>query len=37
MNDNFISLDIELIKDFLDEDLLNSNIEISVSQSTALL
>tara|TARA_B100000989_G_scaffold130908_1_gene97203 strand:- start:208 stop:1011 length:804 start_codon:yes stop_codon:yes gene_type:complete len=34
MNDNFISLDVELIKDFLDEDLLNSNIEISVSQST---
>ena len=29
MNDNFISLDIDSIKDFLDEDLLDSNIEIS--------
>ena len=34
MNDNFISLDIDLLKDFLDKDLLGSNIEISVSQST---
>ena len=34
MNDNFISLDIELIKDFLDTDPLDSNIEISISQST---
>jgi BirA family biotin operon repressor/biotin-[acetyl-CoA-carboxylase] ligase len=34
MNGNFISLDIDSIKDFLDEDLLDLNIEISVSQST---
>lgn len=34
MNDNFISLDIDLLKDFLDKDLLNSNIEIFITQST---
>ena len=34
MNNNYISLDIDLLKDFLDEDLLKSNIEIFVSQST---
>ena len=34
MNDNFISLDIDLLKGFLDKDLLDSNIEIFVSQST---
>ena len=34
MNSNFTSLDIDLLKDFLDKDLLDSNIEISVSQST---
>ena len=34
MKGNFTSLDIDLIKDFLDKDLLNSNIEISLSQST---
>ena len=34
MNDNYISLDVDLLKDFLDEDLLKSNIEIFVSQST---
>ena len=34
MNDNFISLDIDLLKDFLDKDLLDTNIEIFISQST---
>jgi len=34
MNNNFISLDIDLFKDFLDQDLLESNIEIFLSQST---
>ena len=34
MNVNFISLDIDLLKSFLDRDLLDSNIEIFVSQST---
>jgi BirA family biotin operon repressor/biotin-[acetyl-CoA-carboxylase] ligase len=34
MNNNYISLDIDLLKDFLNEDLLESNIEIFVSQST---
>ena len=34
MNNNYISLDIDLLKDFLDEDLLKANIEIFVSQST---
>ena len=34
MNDNFISLDIDLLKDFLDKDLLDSSIEIFISQST---
>ena len=34
MNDNYISLDIDLLKGFLDKDLLDSNIEIFVSQST---
>ena len=34
MNDNFNSLDIDLLKGFLDKDLLDSNIEIFVSQST---
>ena len=34
MNNNYISLDIDLLKDFLAEDLLKSNIEIFVSQST---
>ena len=34
MNDNFISLDIDSLKDFLDKDLLDSNIEIFISQST---
>jgi len=34
MNDNYISLDIDLLKDFLDKDLLDSRIEIFVSQST---
>lgn len=34
MNDNFISLDINSLKDFLDKDLLDSNIEIFISQST---
>ena len=34
MSDNFISLDVDLIKDFLDKDTLDSDIEISVSQST---
>ena len=34
MNDNFISLDADLIKDFLDTDPLDSNIEILLSQST---
>ena len=34
MSDNFISLDVDLIKDFLDTDPLDSNIEISISQST---
>ena len=34
MNNNFISLDVDLFKDFLDQDLLESNIEIFVSQST---
>ncbi len=34
MNDNFISLDADLITDFLDTDPLDSNIEILVSQST---
>jgi BirA family biotin operon repressor/biotin-[acetyl-CoA-carboxylase] ligase len=34
MNDNFISLDIDSLKGFLDKDLLNSNIEIFISQST---
>ena len=34
MNDNFNSLDIDSLKGFLDKDLLNSNIEILVSQST---
>ena len=34
MSDNFISLDIDVLKDFLDKDLLDSNIEIFISQST---
>ena len=34
MNNNYISLDIDLLKDFLNKDLLESNIEIFVSQST---
>ncbi len=34
MNNNYISLDIDLLKDFLDEDLLKSKIEIFISQST---
>ena len=34
MNNNFIPLDVDLLKDFLDKDLLNSNIEIFISQST---
>ena len=34
MNDNFISLDAGLLRSFLDKDLLDSNIEIFVSQST---
>ena len=34
MKDNYISLDIDLLKDFLDKDLLDSSIEIFVSQST---
>jgi len=34
MKDNFISLDIDLLKNFLDKDLLDSNIEIFISQST---
>ena len=34
MNDNYIALDIHLLKDFLDEDLLKSKIEIFISQST---
>ena len=34
MNDKFISLDIDLLKDFLNKDLLDSNIEIFISQST---
>ena len=34
MNDNFISLDVDLLKDFLSKDLLDSNIEIFISQST---
>jgi len=34
MNNNYISLNIDLLKDFLDEGLLESNIEIFVSQST---
>ena len=34
MDNNYISLDIDLLKDFLNEDLLKSNIEIFVSQST---
>jgi len=34
MSNNFISLDVDLFKDFLDQDLLESNIEIFVSQST---
>ena len=34
MNDNFISLDVNLIKDFLDKDLIDSNVEIFISQST---
>ena len=34
MNDNYISLDIDLLKNFLDKDLLDSRIEIFVSQST---
>ena len=34
MNNNYIPLNIDLLKDFLDEGLLESNIEIFVSQST---
>ncbi|URQ67869.1 biotin--[acetyl-CoA-carboxylase] ligase [SAR86 cluster bacterium] len=34
MNNNFISLDKDLLINFLDEDLLDSNIQIFVSQST---
>ena len=34
MNKNYIPLNIDLLKDFLDEGLLESNIEIFVSQST---
>ena len=34
MNNNYIPLNIDSLKDFLDEDLLKSNIEIFVSQST---
>ena len=34
MKDNYISLDIDLLKDFLDKDLLDSSIEIFISQST---
>ena len=34
MNDNFIPLDIDILKGFLDANLLDSNIEIFVSQST---
>ena len=34
MNNNYIPLNIDLLKDFLDEGLLASNIEIFVSQST---
>ena len=34
MHDNYISLDIDSLKGFLDKDLLNSNTEIFISQST---
>ena len=34
MKDNYISLDIDLLKDFLNKDLLDSSIEIFISQST---
>ena len=34
MNNNYIPLNIDSLKDFLDEDLLKSNIEIFLSQST---
>ena len=34
MINNYISLDIDLLKDFLDKDVLDSNIEIFLSQST---
>ena len=34
MNNNYIPLNIDLLKDFLEKDLLDSNIEIFISQST---
>ena len=34
MHDNYISLDIDSLKGFLDKDLINSNTEIFISQST---
>ena len=35
MNNNYIPLNIDLLKDFLEKDLLDSNIEIFISQSTS--